>query len=207
MAENTPTQKLEQWRDIPGYEGIYQVSDLGNVRALDRLGKDGRRLPAKALTPCDDGKGYRAICIPYNGKYKSFFVHALVMAAFVGPRPEGCHVCHNNGIPSDNRLCNLRYDTPQANERDKDLHGTRPDLRGEKSGTSKITEDDARQILALNGTMSQYEIARQFGISRSQVAKILYGQRWPHLGGAEKVIPCYASGEKHPSRRLRVETG
>lgn len=204
MADTSHNNSVETWKDIPGWEGIYQVSDMGNCRALDRRGKDGRRLPARPLRPNLGSFGYRYLCLPKDGAYKSLCVHAAVAAAFIGPRPQGMHVCHNNGKPSDNRLTNLRYDTPQGNERDKDIHGTRNPPRGERCGGAKITEQQAREILAQNGTAPQHVIAARYGISRSQVARF-YGVRWPQLGARAGVIPVKLARASHPMAKLTEE--
>lgn len=108
MADHT-------WRPVTGYEGYYEVSDHGDVRRAGRSEVlKGGRLKG----------GYRCVNLSVNGSAHSRRVHALVMSAFVGPRPEGMVVCHNNGIPHDNRLSNLRYDTTAANAMDSVRHGT-----------------------------------------------------------------------------------
>jgi hypothetical protein len=68
---------------------------------------------------------------------------------FRGPCPPGMEACHNNGDPTDNRLCNLRWDTHANNEADKIRHGTyfiRARLKGERNGNSKLTEEEVRLI-------------------------------------------------------------
>lgn len=118
---------VETWLDIPGYEGRYRVSDQGQVLALarERLIR-GRLQPRKECLLQGTIKkwGHRRVQLYFNGKRREFFVHRLVMLAFVGPVPEGMEVCHNNGDPTDNRLTNLRYGTRSDNERDKVRHGT-----------------------------------------------------------------------------------
>jgi hypothetical protein len=120
---------MEIWRPVVGYEGLYEVSDLGNVRSLDRevvgvrYGKEVTwKLKGKMLKPCQDGNyGLLAVKLPLARTRK---IHRLVMEAFVGPCPENMEVCHWNGIPSDNRLENLRYDTHSANMQDAIRHGS-----------------------------------------------------------------------------------
>lgn len=104
----------EEWRAVVGFEGRYEVSDQGRVRTVLTDGfrprKFGHSTTGRAQVSL--GRGVTAN------------VHVIVAAAFIGPRPEGMHVCHSNGDHLDNRAANLRYDTPSGNERDKRLHGT-----------------------------------------------------------------------------------
>lgn len=107
----------EAWRLIEGYPK-YAVSDMGRIANVET-----RTL----MTPQKQGRPeypqYAVIIRNDDGK-KNFLVHRLVLEAFVGPRPEGMFGCHNNGDPSDNRLENLRWDTPKNNSADMIRHGT-----------------------------------------------------------------------------------
>lgn len=122
MAETKPTP--EQWRPIPGYEGLYEVSDQGRVRSLDRMRpfQGGQRpLRGRVLKPWFSR--YWNVRLSREGAIKAHTIHSLVAAAFIGPRPEGMHVCHNNGDCEDNSAKNLRYDTPSSNSLDVVKHG------------------------------------------------------------------------------------
>ena len=74
---------MEEWRDIHGYEGIYQVSNLGRVRSLDRVTSLGRIVSGKIKAACDNGNGYLVVNLKYNGKQKMRTVHKLVAEAFI----------------------------------------------------------------------------------------------------------------------------
>ena len=118
--EDTTT---ETWKPVVGWEGLYEVSDLGRVWSLERTVtfKDGRTRTWNAAMrkPQVRPSGHLAVMLHRGGKRgKGYGIHQLVMAAFVGPCPAGMEVCHNNGDPTDNRLENLRYDTRAANIRD-----------------------------------------------------------------------------------------
>ncbi|MCJ7859249.1 NUMOD4 motif-containing HNH endonuclease [Corynebacterium kalidii] len=124
-----PWSEGEIWKPIPGYEGYYEVSDQGRVKRVARMATDksGRRkfYPERIKSPRTEKRfGYKLAGLSVGGRGKSIRVHRLVMAAFVGPCPEGMEVCHNNGDPADNRLVNLRYDTRVGNRRDQQRHGT-----------------------------------------------------------------------------------
>jgi hypothetical protein len=123
----------EEWRAIPGYEG-YEVSDLGRVRSLDRWidqANGSRRLfKGQTLrTRPFPRTGHRMVSLKRNSVGETFCVHRLVMLVFVGPRPDGMQICHNNGDSFDNRLVNLRYDTASGNVRDSVAHGTQRNTR------------------------------------------------------------------------------
>lgn len=111
----------EIWKDITGFEGMYQVSDLGGVKTLGRtyLHQGIRQGWWKEglLTGKSNGKGYMHVVLRREGRSYRFAVHRLVMAAFVGAPCQGVEVDHTNGIKEDNRLCNLRYCTRIDNMR------------------------------------------------------------------------------------------
>lgn len=117
----------EEWRPILGYEGYYEVSDLGRVRSLDRLvpSGGGRSRQAKGrVLSIYSGDHYSKVRLKVDGAGCTKNVHTLVAEAFIGSRPDGMEVCHNNGDSHDNRLANLRYDTHSANQLEQLIHGT-----------------------------------------------------------------------------------
>jgi NUMOD4 motif. len=142
--------RIEQWRDIPGYEGSYQISSVGKIKSLGRSKRDGRNgfhLTKDTIkNPVKRGQ-YLAIALSKNGHKKTFNIHALVMTCFIGERQKGKEVCHNNGNPHDNRLENLRYGTKAENKQDMRLHGTYQE--GEKHGCAKIKDCEAKEIIRL----------------------------------------------------------
>ena len=122
---------VEQWKPVRGYEGIYEVSSHGRVRSVDRVvtRSDGqvRRFKGKVRsTPLLQQTGYPFVNLCIQGKCQVRTVHSLVAEAFIGTRPKGMEVCHNDGDPANNRLDNLRYDTHSDNMLDSVRHGTNP---------------------------------------------------------------------------------
>lgn len=115
---------MELWRPIAGWQGQYEVSDLGRVRSLDRQTANGFRR-GRVLKPMPKAGGYLFVQLYKNGRQYARHIHALVLEAFTHARPQGMQVCHNNGDPTDNRLENLRWGTPKENHADMWLHGTR----------------------------------------------------------------------------------
>ena len=130
MCEHT----TETWKPIPGYEGLYEVSDHGRVRSVPRktIGKDGavRPFKGKILKFRIQRSGhYKVVLYSGNAQKKSKYVHQLVLEAFVGERPSGMIGCHNDGDPTNNRVENLRWDTYSGNTYDRVRHGKDPNRR------------------------------------------------------------------------------
>ena len=109
----------EVWKDIPNYEGLYQVSNLGRVRSLDRVVfcENGQMQQHKGriLYLGAQDKGYYSVHLCKNRKVKSFRVNRLVWITFNGLIPEGMEVNHINEVKSDNRLCNLNLMSRKEN--------------------------------------------------------------------------------------------
>ena len=120
---------METWKAIPGYEGIYEVSDQGNVRSVDRRDFSGARRTGRAINPFTTDRGYLQVELNKCGEGRKHLVHRLVLTAFVGPCPEGMVGCHFNDVGTDNRLENLRWDTPRANTYDSIRLGTNKETR------------------------------------------------------------------------------
>ena len=109
----------ELWKTIKGYEGIYQVSNNGQVRSLNRTITDcrGRKqiIKEKILKPENVDDGYERVSLCRNGGQKHHRVATLVYEAFNGPIPKGLEIDHINGNNRDNRLENLRVCTHKEN--------------------------------------------------------------------------------------------
>jgi hypothetical protein len=121
----------ERWLPVVGWEGYYEVSDMGRVRSVDRTiirsgrqSGDGRWFyRGKVLSPGINRLGYPLVALSRSSNITSKKVHRLVLEAFVGPCPDGMEACHNDGVRSNAKLTNLRWDTPSANQHDTVRHG------------------------------------------------------------------------------------
>lgn len=120
---------MENWRSIFGYEGLYEVSDLGKVRSIDRVVVSSAGWSAfkkgTILKPIDNRNGYKYVSLWKNGRVRREYIHRLVATTFLGdpPSPE-YQVAHGDGIKDNNALLNLRWATPRENASDRVLHGT-----------------------------------------------------------------------------------
>lgn len=157
----------ELWMDIQGYEGDYQISNLGRVKSL----KGGRE---KFLTPTFIGKGYEdylEVTLCKNGRRKHHLVHRLVAQAFVGGYEEGCIVNHIDEDKTNNVWTNLEW----ISIRENNIYGTRT----QRAVQTRINNGN-RIIHCLELDMdfySQKEAAAYFGCSSQYVSFCLKGER------------------------------
>lgn len=122
------TADQEEWRAVIGYEGFYEVSDQGRVRSVKReiVFSDGRvrTFPSKLLKSwVNPNTGRNEVGLSVNQKCHTARVYVLVMAAFVGPCPDGKIICHSDGDRTNDALGNLRYGTYSSNNQDTVRHG------------------------------------------------------------------------------------
>ena len=170
----------EVWKPIPDFDG-YEVSDQGNVRSYRQRGGGEFYKTPHLLKPSKTGAmGRLGVNLRRNGL--SYYIRNanLVMLAFVGPCPDGYEICHNNSIPADNRLENLRYDTHGNNMQDMS------DRCKESKTMSKYSEviTGIRQSLGL--TMTKFsELA---GVSLPLVSRWEGGSRTP---GMDKFVVLF----------------
>lgn len=174
----------ENWLPVVGYEHFYEVSDLGRVAAVSHsvrtsTGKGWRHVNGGLLKPSNNGLGYLQVGLTRDGRRRQLLVHRLVMAAFVGPLPEGMEVRHGPGGSVDNRLANLSYGTKSENEKDKARDGTVPERRGEFNARSKLTwpiVEDCRRRSALGEP--HRALAREHGVGASVMWRAIRGITW-----------------------------
>ena len=105
----------EIWKDVVGYEGLYQVSNLGRVKSLPRYDTVGRYHSGTILSDCDNGNGYRVVGFNVNGKQKMFTIHRLVATTFIPNLNNYGYVNHIDGDKSNNRVDNLEWCTASEN--------------------------------------------------------------------------------------------
>lgn len=120
----------ERWKPVVGFEELYEVSDLGNVRSVDREGpveyQHGtvvRKYKGRVLKPWRDTSGYLKVDLYRKGQVPTHYVHRLVLEAFRGTCPPGHEACHWDDDPTNNRLSNLRWGTSSANTLDMVRNG------------------------------------------------------------------------------------
>jgi hypothetical protein len=118
-----------EWRAVVGYEGLYEVSNTGLVRSLDRKVEDRRSVRSykgRLRIQVVSQSGHHTVQLSKDAQPLTRFVHRMVLEAFVGPCPDGMEGCHNDGNPGNNHVSNLRWDTRSSNMLDKTRHGRDP---------------------------------------------------------------------------------
>ena len=170
---------IEVWRDIPNYEGFYQVSNFGRVKGLKRIviGKNGFKhtCPEKILKPIDN-RGYKYVNLfkcSHNRVGKSIGVHQLVLWAFVGVQEKGIETRHLDNNPSNNRLDNLAYGTKSDNMQDAVKCGSLSRCH------TNLTDEQVISILADERRVSK--IAKSYKINIGTVIAIKKRKSFKHL--------------------------
>lgn len=167
----------EFWEDIKGYEGLYKISNLGNIKSFKRY-KEG-----KLLNPKSDKDGYKEIGIrDINGDRKFKRIHRLVAETFL-PNPENYdYINHKDNNPSNNNINNLEWCSLEYNNKYRFTHGN-ASHKGSKSPVASINEDIAIKIYILghSGKYTESEIAKMFSTTRSVVNKIRLNKTWTHV--------------------------
>jgi hypothetical protein len=111
----------EEWKNISGYEKFYQVSNLGNVRSIERTFVNSRgekrTLASGAVKAHENSKGYLKVRLWGLSKRKSFYVHRLVGLAFVENIHNKEQINHIDGVKSNNKVENLEWATASENNK------------------------------------------------------------------------------------------
>lgn len=170
-----------EWRKIPDWP--YEVSEYGDVR---RVGGGQGTKSKKLMNGFKLTKfGYRGYDLYKNGERWKTSAHHLVAILWLGPKPSEKHeVAHNDTDGSNSHYSNLRWATRKENIQDTVEAGKfkTPGFRGSDVGTSKLSEDDVREIRRLSSEkIGQRTIAKKFGVSRSTVCEIQNGKIWSWL--------------------------
>lgn len=178
----------EIWKDIEGYEGLYQVSNMGNIKSLCRYDANNHLLKERLLKPDKTKFGYYQITLSKNGITKRYTIHKLVCLAFL-PNPDNkpC-IDHINTDRTDNRVENLRWCTYKENMNNP--------ITTKKIGKANTrTHKKAILQLTVNGDViykwdSATDVEKKLGISKVSICACLKhkphcntagGYRWQYL--------------------------
>ena len=173
-----------KWLWVPGYEGLYRVSDDGDVMHVAGRDSIGRYRDARALTPNATRTGYRKVSLSKNSVVWVTKVHKLVMLAFVGPRPDLMVVNHKDGDKANNTLANLEYVTVAENEAHALRNGLKPSH--ERHGQAKLTRDQVSEChrrSALGETHTS--IAKDFSVHITTISNVVTGKTWRGVNHGE----------------------
>ena len=171
----------EIWRDIAGYEGSYQVSNMGRVRSLDRKDGRGNQIKGRMLILHKNRNGYLQAAIFSKGKTKLSYVHRLVAQAFIPNAKQLKCVNHKDENKTNNIVDNLEWcDHKYNNNYGKLTHEFRSNnVSGEKHPQSKLTKEQVLSIRELHKKgHSITNLSKQYGVCRQHIWEIIKQTKW-----------------------------
>lgn len=174
----------EEWKPVKGYEGYYEVSNLGRVKALSRIvqtkTKNGksctRALPEHIMAQPHASNGYLQVALSKGGSPRIYRVHRLVAAAFLDNPYNLPEVNHIDEDKSNNSVSNLEWCDHAYNQR----YGNKP-AKGERNGMARLSSSQVQEIRRRRASGEKLEtIAADYGISINHVSNVAKGRRWRH---------------------------
>jgi hypothetical protein len=173
----------EIWKSIEGFEGLYEVSNLGNVRSLPRTVKN-RYFPGKNRSLTSQKTGYKAVTLTGKGKRITDYVHRLVAKAFIANPENKPAINHIDSDRTNNNVMNLEWCTFQENIDHAAKVGSFNNV-GEHHPQSILTEKDVKEIrnrykkhCRKNGSGA---LSKEYGVSVSNIMDVIYKKSWKEV--------------------------
>lgn len=176
---------IEIWKPIREWENLYEVSNFGRVRSLDRTIHvrnpagyiSARSYKGRILAASISGDGYFSVSFTAPGRKREYkHVHDLVCRAFHGEPAPGLEVRHLDGIKENCWADNLAWGTRSENSLDRNTHGTMPRYPGEEAASAKLTWQAVRYIRA--SKKSARALGREFGVCHKTICDALQLRSW-----------------------------
>lgn len=182
---------MEIWKDIVGYEGMYQVSNFGNVRSvereieqLDRMGNPCKMVyKGRVLKPSKRKNGYLCATFSKNNLLHRENIHRIVAKTFI-PNPDNKpQVNHKDSNKENNRVDNLEWVDNSGNQKHAFKYGGQKSLRGENAPWAKLTDEIVLEIRTRHakGDISYRQLSIEYGLSREYTRRLVLGLNWNHI--------------------------
>jgi hypothetical protein len=175
----------EIFRDIERYEGLYQISNFGQVKSLKRIDLNNHLLEEKILKNSLTLKGYFQTALYKDSKVARFATHRLVAQAFIPNLENKPQINHKNGVKICNEVWNLEWVTAKENT----CHAEKMNLRnskGENNFTSKLKNEE---IIKIRNECKKYTVpilSKKYNIDEITIWRIIKGEAWNHIPYFEK---------------------
>ena len=183
----------EIWKDVKDFYGLYQISNLGNVKSLGRKVAGGKFIQREKMMKIKvEPNGYKSFTgVDWKGKRKTLYIHRLIAEAFVfNPNPNEFDVVnHIDGNKLNNSIDNLEWCTRAYNMKHAWntglMEGVSKTNKGQSNGNTKLTEDNVREIrrlYALDKKQYSYKkLAETYGVKSEAIGQIVRKETWKHV--------------------------
>lgn len=164
---------MERWLEVKGYEGIYSVSENGDIKNV---------ITGRVLKQENTGNGYKRVTLSKNGKTKRFMAHRVVASAFVSNENKKPQVNHIDGNKKNNKFSNLEWVTASENVNHAYSSGITKPSFGSNHVHSKLNDVSVLTILTmLKSGFKQPFLAKHYGVHQSIISDIKRKKSWKHI--------------------------
>lgn len=174
---------MEEWRDVKGYEGLYQISNLGTLKRLPRFINTKHKTKSyqkeKIIKPYTTLKGYKRASLKNEEGARRILIHRLVAEAWIDNPHKKTQVNHIDGVKSNNNVSNLEWCTNQENAIHAFKSGLRKSPEGLNHGGSKFTKKDIIEIRSKSKNITYY--CNKFSVSRQTIWKVQKGITYKNI--------------------------
>lgn len=177
---------MEIWKNIIGFEGLYEISNLGKIKSIKRKcpSKNGlRTVPEKIMKTKLDKDGYEVINLAKNGGKIYISIHRLLGIAFI-PNPLNLpQINHIDGIKTNNKLENLEWVTEKENIQHAFKTGLSISVKGEKRAFSKLTDEKVKEIREIysKGGISLKKLGILYKVAPETLNRAIHRKTWKHV--------------------------
>lgn len=185
MARGYGNQE-EMWVDAKGFEGLYQVSNLGRVKALEKTWHTGmhytiRHKKEHIMKTRKNRGGYEYVILRCKNKNKTITIHRLVLMSFIENKHNHPYINHKNGIKTDNNIDNLEWCTAKENVQHAIKLGLRKGYvtQTKRHTRSKLTDAQAAEIR--ESTLSLTELSYRYHVNQASIYYIKKGRTYKQL--------------------------